>query len=211
MKNIFITTAIDYVNGRPHIGHALEKIQADVLARRHRIIGDNVYFISGTDENSLKNVQSAEKADMPVKEYVDSNYTVFANLKDALNLSYDDFIRTTEERHVIGAQELWKKCSKDIYKKTYSGLYCVGCEEFYKEEELVDGLCPEHKKAPEFIEEENYFFRLTNYSEKIRELIETDQIKIIPESRKNEILSFIKSGLQDFCISRSQERSKGWG
>lgn len=211
MKNIYITTAIDYVNGKPHIGHALEKIQADVLARRHRILGDNVYFISGTDENSLKNVQSAEKASKPVKDYVDENYKAFANLKDILNLSYDDFIRTTEERHTIGVQELWRLCEKDIYKKNYSGLYCVGCEEFYKEEELVDGLCPEHKKAPELIEEENYFFRLTAYAEKIKQLIEDDEIRIMPEARKNEILSFINSGLQDFCISRSNERAKGWG
>lgn len=211
MKNIFITTAIDYVNGVPHIGHALEKIQADVLARRHRILGDNVYFISGTDENSLKNVQSAEKANLPVKSYVDINYQVFADLKLALNLTYDDFIRTTENRHIVGVQELWRLCEKDIYKKNYSGLYCVGCEEFYKEEELVDGLCPEHKKAPEFIEEENYFFRLTDYADKIKELIQKDEIKIIPEHRKNEILSFVNSGLQDFCISRSNERARGWG
>ncbi|MCK9393197.1 class I tRNA ligase family protein, partial [bacterium] len=124
MKKIFITTAIDYVNGLPHIGHALEKIQADVLARRHRKLGDSVYFISGTDENSLKNVQSAEKANMEVREYVDENYHKFANMKQALNLTYDDFIRTTEERHKIGAQKLWQACQKDIYKKNYGGLYC---------------------------------------------------------------------------------------
>jgi methionyl-tRNA synthetase len=211
MQKILITTAIDYVNGYPHIGHALEKIQADVMARRHRILGDDVYFISGTDENSLKNVQSAEKAGIPVREYVDSNYKVFADMKKALNLSYDDFIRTTEDRHEVGARVLWELCKKDIYKKTYSGLYCVGCEEFYKEEELVDGLCPEHKKAPEFVEEENYFFKLTDYADKIKELIENDTIKIVPASRKNEILSFINSGLQDFCISRSNERAKDWG
>ncbi|MFA5080175.1 MAG: methionine--tRNA ligase [Candidatus Paceibacterota bacterium] len=211
MKKIFITTAIDYVNGLPHIGHALEKIQADVLARRHRKLGDSVYFISGTDENSLKNVQSAEKAGMEVKEYVDENYHKFADMKQALELTYDDFIRTTEERHIIGAQKLWQACNKDIYKKNYGGLYCVGCEEFYKEEDLIDGLCPEHKKAPEYIEEENYFFKLSNYSEKIKEAIEKDEIKIVPTARKNEILSFISLGLQDFCISRSCERAKGWG
>ncbi|MFA6347935.1 MAG: class I tRNA ligase family protein [Candidatus Paceibacterota bacterium] len=211
MKKIFITTAIDYVNGLPHIGHALEKIQADVLARRHRKLGDSVYFISGTDENSLKNVQSAEKANMEVREYVDENYHKFANMKQALNLTYDDFIRTTEERHKIGAQKLWQACQKDIYKKNYGGLYCVGCEEFYKEEDLVDGLCPEHKKTPEYIEEENYFFKLSNYSERIKEAIEKDEIKIVPTARKNEILSFINSGLQDFCISRSRERANGWG
>lgn len=211
MKKIFITTAIDYVNGSPHIGHALEKIQADVIARRNRILGNDVYFISGTDENSLKNVQSAEKAGIPVKEYVDQNYLSFIRLKNSLNLSYDDFIRTTEERHIKGAQKLWTKCSKDIYKKKYGGLYCVGCEQFYKEDELVEGMCPEHKKAPEFIEEDNYFFKLTNYTEQLKKLISDDIIKIVPEARKNEIMSFIDSGLQDFCISRSQERAKGWG
>jgi len=211
MKKIFITTAIDYVNGDPHIGHALEKIQADVLSRRHRQLGDDVYFISGTDENSLKNVQSAERAGIETKEYVNKNYSKFANMKAALDLTYDDFIRTTEERHIVGAQKLWELCQHDIYKKTYGGLYCVGCEEFYKEEELIDGLCPEHKKAPEYIEEENYFFKLSNYSEKIKEAIEKDEIKIVPSARKNEILSFINSGLQDFCISRSCERAKGWG
>jgi methionyl-tRNA synthetase len=211
MKKIFISTAIDYVNSEPHLGHALEKIQTDVMARYHRSLGDEVFFLSGTDENSLKNVQSAEKQGISVKELVDINYQKFYNLKDILNLSYNDFIRTTEKRHVIGSQKLWNLCEKDIYKKKYRGLYCVGCEEFYKEEELENGLCPEHKKPLELLEEENYFFKLSNYSRKIKELIENDVIKIIPQKRKNEIISFINSGLQDFCISRSSERAKGWG
>jgi len=211
MKTVFISTAIDYVNASPHLGHALEKIQADVIARYHRSLGDDVLFLTGTDENSLKNVQSAEKQGIGVKELVDMNYEKFHKMKDILNLSYDDFIRTTEERHIIGAEKLWNLCQKDIYKKKYKGLYCVGCEEFYKEEELDNGLCPEHKKPLELIEEENYFFKLENYSEKLKELIEKDEIKIIPQKRKNEIMSFINSGLQDFCISRSSERAKGWG
>ena len=212
MKKVFITTAIDYVNAVPHLGHALEKIQADTLARHHRALGDEVFFLSGSDENSLKNVRSAEKAGLPVKELVDQNSAKFFALKKALNLSYDDFIRTTEPRHVAGAQKLWEICSKDIYKKKYSGLYCVGCEEFYKEDELTeDGLCPDHLVKPELVEEENYFFKLTNYAAQIKKIIETDELKIIPESRKNEFLSFINSGLQDFCISRSAERAKGWG
>lgn len=211
MKKVFISTAIDYVNGDPHLGHALEKIQADVIARYHRSLGDEVFFLSGTDENSLKNVQTAEKQGISVKELVDNNSKKFSNLKEVLNLSYDDFIRTTEKRHVLGAQKLWSLCEKDIYKKKYKGLYCVGCEEFYKEEELDNGLCPEHKKPLELIEEENYFFKLENYADKIKELIEKDIIKIIPQKRKNEIISFINSGLQDFCISRSSERAKGWG
>ena len=211
MKHVFISTSIPYVNAAPHLGHALEFIQADVLARHHRAIGDKVFFLSGSDENSLKNVRSAEKAGIPVMDLVSENFKKFFDLKESLNISFDDFIRTTEERHFKGAQKLWTACEKDIYRKKYSGLYCVGCEEFYKEDELIDGLCPEHKTKPELIEEENYFFKLSEYQAEIRDLIKTDTVKIIPESRKNEVLSFIDSGLQDFCISRTNERAKGWG
>jgi len=211
MKKVFISTSIPYVNAVPHLGHALELVQADVFARRHRLMGDSVFFLSGSDENSLKNVQSAEKLGISVNDLVDKNSQKFFELKDSLNISIDDFIRTTEERHFIGAQKLWKACEKDIYKKKYSGLYCVGCEEFYKEEELVDGLCPDHKIKPELIEEENYFFKLSQYQNQIEELIKNDIVKIVPETRKNEMLSFVRSGLQDFCISRTSERARGWG
>ncbi|XOB42685.1 MAG: methionine--tRNA ligase [Candidatus Nealsonbacteria bacterium] len=212
MKNkFFITTAIDYVNANPHIGHALEKIQADVLARYHRALGEEVLFLTGTDENSLKNVQAAEKANVPVQEFVDKNAEIFKDLKKVLNLSFNDFIRTTEKRHIKGVEKLWLACKKDIYKKKYKGLYCVGCEEFYTEKELVNGLCPEHKEKPELIEEENYFFKLSKYQNQLKELIEKDKIQIIPETRKNEVISFIDSGLKDICISRSKERAHGWG
>ena len=211
MKKVFVSTSIPYVNAAPHLGHALECVQADVIARRHRLLGDSVFFMSGSDENSLKNVQSAEKKGVSVTDLVDENSDRFFRLKESLNLSLDEFIRTTEERHFLGAQKLWKACEKDIYKKKYAGLYCVGCEEFYKEDELVDGLCPEHGTKPELVEEENYFFELSKYEARLRELIEKDELKIIPETRKNEILKFIESGLQDFCISRSSERAKGWG
>jgi methionyl-tRNA synthetase len=211
MKKIFVSTSIPYVNAAPHLGHALEYVEADVIARRHRLLGDSVFFLSGSDENSLKNVQSAEKMGMPVEDLVKENFNKFFQLKKSLNLSIDEFIRTTEERHFLGAQKLWKACEKDIYKKNYSGLYCVGCEEFYKENELIDGLCPEHKKKPELVEEENYFFKLSQYEDELKKLIEKDELKIIPETRKNEVLKFIESGLQDFCISRSSERAKGWG
>lgn len=211
MKKVFVSTSIPYVNAAPHLGHALECVQADVIARRHRLLGDSVFFMSGSDENSLKNVQSAEKKGVSVTDLVDENSDRFFRLKESLNLSLDEFIRTTEERHFLGAQKLWKACEKDIYKKKYAGLYCVGCEEFYKEDELIDGLCPEHGTKPELVEEENYFFELSKYEAKLRELVEKDELKIIPETRKNEILKFIESGLQDFCISRSSERAKGWG
>lgn len=212
MKKYFISTAIDYVNAYPHIGHALEKVQADVIARYQRMRGNQVFFLSGTDENSLKNVKSAQEKNTEVKKLVDLNAEKFKQLKDALNLSFDDFIRTTEERHFKGAKKLWEACSKDIYKKKYKGLYCVGCEAFLKESELDEnGLCPEHKTRPELIEEENYFFKLSKYQDKLKNLIEEDKILIIPQSRKKEVLKFIDSGLLDFCISRTSQRAQGWG
>ncbi|MDQ5882743.1 MAG: methionyl-tRNA synthetase [Patescibacteria group bacterium] len=211
MTRHLITTAIDYVNASPHAGHALEKIQADVLSRYYRSLGDEVFFLTGTDENSLKNVQSAEKEGLPVKEFVERNAKQFMRLAQELNLSNDDFIRTTETRHTLGVQKLWQACLKDIYKKTYQGLYCVGCEEFYKEDELVNGLCPEHKTKPELISEEDYFFRLSKYQHTLSELISSNQLEIIPESRKNEVLNFINSGLEDICISRSTQRAHHWG
>ncbi|MBM3206141.1 MAG: methionine--tRNA ligase [Candidatus Staskawiczbacteria bacterium] len=210
-KKLYITTAIDYVNASPHLGHALEKIQADVVARYHRSLKEDVFFLTGSDENSLKNVQSAEKEGISTEDLVAKNADVFKNLKKSLSLSYDEFIRTTEERHIKGSKKLWLACKDDIYKKKYTGLYCVGCEEFYKESELQNGLCVEHKTKPELIEEENYFFKLSKYQNKIKELIEGDKLKIIPKKRKNEILSFINSGIEDICISRSSERSRGWG
>ena len=210
-NKFFISTAIDYVNASPHLGHALEKIQADVVARYHRLFGEEVFFLTGTDENSLKNVQAAKKENVAVEKLVEKNAKKFHELKDILNLSFDDFIRTTEKRHTEGAQKLWLACKKDIYKKTYRGLYCVGCEEFYKEKELVNGLCPEHKVKPEMIEEENYFFKLSKYQSELKKIYEKDEIKIIPQGRKNEVVSFINSGLEDICISRSAERAQGWG
>jgi len=210
-KTFFITTAIDYVNASPHLGHALEKVQADVIARYFRNLGREVLFLIGTDENSLKNVRAAEGEGITPQELVDKNAKKFYQLKEVLNLSFDDFIRTTELRHKKGAQKLWLACKKDIYKKTYRGLYCGGCEEYYKEEELVNGLCPEHKTKPELVEEENYFFGLSKYQKKLIEIIEKDKIKIIPEIRKNEILTFLYRGLEDICISRSAKRARGWG
>jgi len=211
MKKIYISTALPYVNSFPHLGFALEIIQADVIARYHRFLGDNVFFATGTDENSLKNVQAAKEEGVLVKELVDRNAEKFYSLKQILNLSNDDFIRTTEQRHIKGAQKLWRACKKDIYKKKYKGLYCVGCEEFYKENELVDGLCPEHKTKPELIEEENYFFKLSKYQNQLKKIIKSNEIKIVPNVRKNEVISFIDSGLHDFCISREAKRGDGWG
>lgn len=209
----FISTAIPYVNAQPHVGFALELVQADVLARYHRQKGEATFFLTGTDENALKNVQAAEKAGEEIKSFVDRHAAIFEKLTGALHISNDDFIRTTEERHIRGAQQLWQACAKagDIYKKKYLGLYCVGCESFLTEKDLVDGLCPEHKTKPEKVEEENYFFKLSKYQKQLEHLIDTGNLKIVPQSRRNEILSFIREGLEDFSISRSRERAKNWG
>lgn len=212
-KNTFyITTAIPYVNAAPHVGFALELVQTDAVARYHKLTGDDTYFLTGTDENALKNVHAAEELGVPTQQFVDQNSEKFAALKEALNLSFDDFIRTTEKRHIKGAQKLWQACRReDIYKKKYKGLYCVGCEVFYTEKELKDGVCPEHKTPLEEVEEENYFFKLSNYQEWLEKLIESDELKIIPKTRKNEVLSFIRQGLEDFSVSRSIQRAHGWG
>lgn len=211
-KKFYLTTAIPYVNAPPHQGFALEVVQADTIARYHRLLDEGVYFLAGTDENALKNVQAAEKEGITTQELVDRNSQKFYDLKKALNLTYDDFIRTTEKRHVEGSQALWKACKKeDIYKKKYKGLYCVGCEAFYTKKDLVNGKCPEHKRQPELVSEENYFFRLSKYQDWLEDLISTDKLKIIPQIRKNEVLSFIRRGLEDFSISRTIERTHGWG
>lgn len=212
-KTFFITTAIPYVNASPHIGFALEIVQADVIARFHRIRGEDVFFLTGTDENALKNVLSAKETGVDTQVFVDKYAAEFKRLKDALNISWDDFIRTTEDRHVRGAQKLWLACRKeDIYKKKYRGLYCVGCEEFKTEKELVEGRCPEHsQKALEEVEEENYFFRLSNYQKELEDLIGSGALEVIPETRRNEVLSFVRQGLNDFSISRSRARAQGWG
>lgn len=208
----YITTAIPYVNAAPHIGHALEFVQTDAIARYHRLLGEDVRFQSGADENAIKNVQAAEVSGIPAAEFVTKNSDAFESLGRALNCSFDDFIRTTDKkRHFPGVAKLWRSCEKDIYKKAYRGLYCTGCEGFLEESQLTDGLCLEHKRPPEVIEEENYFFRLSSYQEKLDQLISSDTLKVVPEFRKNEVLAFIRQGLKDFSVSRPKERTYGWG
>lgn len=212
MSKFYITTAIPYVNAAPHIGFALELAQTDVVARFHRQHGDEVFFLTGADENSLKNVQAAEAARISPQQLVNQNTQKFIDLTRALNISNDDFICTTSPKHFVGAQKLWQACKKeDIYKKLYKGYYCVGCEAFVTEKDLVDGKCPEHNTAPEVVKEENYFFRLSKYQKKLYKLIKSDKYKIVPETRKNEVLSFIEMGLEDFSVSRSKARAKNWG
>ncbi|CAN5689636.1 methionine--tRNA ligase [soil metagenome] len=210
----YITTSIPYVNARPHVGHALEFVQTDAYARFRRQQGDDVYFLSGSDENSLTNVLAAEAEGVTTRELVDRNVAVFQQALDLLDCSNDDFIRTSvEERHFEGASKLWRAmdAAGDVYTQQYSGLYCVRCEQFYNEDELVDGLCPDHRIPPVLVEEENYFFRLSKYGDELHRLITSDEFRVVPETRKNEVLRFIERGLEDFSISRSQERARGWG
>ncbi len=214
MKKFYISTAIAYVNGAPHLGHALEFVQADALARYHRLIGDEVYFLTGTDEHGVKIYEKAQESNLPVSEFVDKNAAVFHALKDLLHLSYDDFIRTSEERHKRGAQKIWKKMVEagDIYKANYSGKYCVGCEAFILDKDLDEhGNCPIHLKPPVLISEENYFFRLSKYSDRIKELISSDEVKVLPANRKKEMLNIIgEEGLLDVSFSRPKE-ALPWG
>lgn len=208
----YITTAIPYVNSAPHIGFALELVQADVLARYHRLMGHDTYLLTGVDENSLKNVRAAEQAGISTQALCDRNAQRFADLGTSLNISSDQFFRTSSSQHHAGAQALWSACRpEDIYTKTYQGLYCVGCEAYYMAAELVDGKCPEHATVPEVVEEENYFFKLSHYQDTLKRLIESGDLQIYPKFRKNEVTAFINMGLEDFSISRSQARAKHWG
>ncbi len=216
MNKFYLTTAIPYVNAAPHIGHALEFIQADTIARYRRLLGNDVLLLSGADENALKNVQAAEEAGVDVQTLVDKNAKLFQDLAKKLNVSFDVFQKASDKiHHYPSSQKLWEACDQagDIYKKSYKGLYCVGCETFYTPDELDENSeCFEHPgKKLEEVEEENYFFRLSKYQEQLIQLIEKDDYQIIPNSKKNEALSFIKSGLQDISISRTNERAKNWG
>jgi len=211
---IYITTTIPYVNGKPHLGHALELVQADVLARHYRRRGHPVRYQTGTDDNSLKNVLAAEAQGLSVRELVDRNAAAFSDLAGYLSLSTDDEIRTSsDERHKPGVHRLWRACeeSGDLYRKHYAGLYCVGCEQFYTPDELVAGRCGEHDTEPELISEENWFFRLSAYADQLRAAIVNGRLRIEPAGRRNEVLSFIDSGLTDLSISRSATRARGWG
>jgi methionyl-tRNA synthetase len=213
-KNFYVTTPIYYPNGLPHIGHAYTTTVCDVLARYHKnILKDDTYFLTGTDENTSKVVKAAEKAGKDPKQFTNEVVDYFNAFYDQLNIANDQFIRTSDEKvHWPGAKKIWEKLveSGDIYKKSYKGLYCVGAETFVTEKDLVDGKCPDHDEFPTELEEENYFFRLSKYTDKIKEAIESDEIEIVPQSRKNEILSLLNEGLQDVSFSRPQ-KAIPWG
>jgi methionyl-tRNA synthetase len=212
--NVYITTTLPYVNARPHIGHALEVVQADVLARFRRQHGDRVRFQAGTDDNSLKNVLAAQAAGKGVREFVDRNAEAFLALGPALSLTVDDFIRTSRDlRHRPGVERFWRACAAagDLYRRRYEGLYCTGCEQFYSPAELRAGRCPEHDTEPQRVAEENWFFRLSRYGDRLRAAITGDELRIEPAGRRNEVLAFIDGGLEDFSVSRPAERAGGWG
>ena len=215
MSKFFITNAIPYVNAKPHIGHALEFVQSDVIRRFHLLQGDETVLLCGGDENAIKNVQAADRAGKPVQEFIDENTKLFSQLAEKLNVHFDFWQKASSKNHHISSQKLWELCNKngDIYKQTYTGLYCVGCELFYEKEELDEnGECLEHPgKKLEEVSEENYFFKLSKYEKKLLELIESDDLKITPIGRKNEVVSFIKQGLKDISISRSNKRARNWG
>ncbi len=208
----FITTSIPYVNGPPHIGHALELVQADTIARYHRLTGNATVLQTGTDENAYKNVLAARAQGISVQSLVDRNSQRFCELTQALAIAADTFIRTTEPRHRQGVAAFWRRLRRDdIFKQQYTGLYCTGCEDFILERDLVQGTCPEHLTEPERVEEENYFFRLSSYQAVLEDAIHSGRIAIVPETRKNEVLSFIRRGLQDISVSRDTSRMAGWG
>ena len=212
-KAQYITTTLPYVNSDPHIGFALEIVQADAFARysREKLGEENVFFNTGSDEHGQKIFEAAEKAGKDVKEYVDFYASKFEDLKKALDLSYDKFIRTTDEDHVKAAQEMWKKCKDkgDIYEKEFEGLYCVGCERYLTERDMADGKCVIHLTEPRLMKEKNWFFKFSKYAPDLLEYLERED-SIIPDWRREEAMNFVNEGLEDFSISREKSRLS-WG
>ncbi len=206
-NKFYITTAIDYANASPHVGHAFEKTLADAIARYNRLLNKDVFFLTGVDENAQKNVQAAEKAGLPVKQFIDKNSSLFLELCKKLNISFTEFVRTSASHHAQVVESIVKKMlkKKDIYKGIYSGLYCIGCETYYTEKDLVDGKCPEHNTVPELRKEEAYFFKLSKYKKQLLKIIPK---YVIPDFRGNEILSRLNDELTDICISRKGAK---WG
>tara|TARA_Y100000034_G_scaffold136314_1_gene212141 strand:- start:4082 stop:5539 length:1458 start_codon:yes stop_codon:yes gene_type:complete len=213
-QKFYITTTIPYANAPPHIGFALEIIQADVIARWKNLNGFDTFFLTGTDEHGSKNYKMAKEAGLSPQEFVDKNASSFKELTKALNIKNNNFIRTTDKKnHWPGVLKIWELLDKkgDIYKKKYKGNYCSGCERFITEKELEDGKCPNHPNINiEIIEEENYFFKLSKYSDKITELIKKDKLKIYPKKWKNDFLSLIEDGLTDVSFSRDKKQLP-WG
>ena len=212
-EKFYITTTLPYVNAEPHVGFAMEIIEADVLARFKRSQGKEVFFNTGTDEHGLKLFRKAQELGMDVQDYVNGQAENFKQLKNVLNLSWDNFIRTTDAHHLAAAQEFWKRCEKagDIYTKIYKVKYCVGCELEKTDSELVDGKCPLHPGVElEIIEEENHFFRFSKYQQTLLDLYAENPEFVLPKNRLKEIKNFVAGGLEDFSISRLKEKMP-WG
>jgi len=217
-KKFYITTPIFYANAELHIGHTYTLVLSDILARYHRGIGDETFFLTGSDEHGDKIVQAAQKQNMGPQAFVNENVAKMRTLIQELNISNDLFIRTSDkEQHWSGVTKLWKALEEagDIYKGIYKGLYCVGCEAFVTEKELVEGKCVNHDTVPDQIEEENYFFKLSKYAPEIKRLLETGELKITPTSKVNEVIALIdagdkEDGLNDVSISRPA-RAIPWG
>lgn len=204
------TTPIYYVNAKPHIGHAYTTIIADAVCRWHRLLGDEVHFLTGTDEHGLKIQQAAETQGVSPQQFVDSIAPQFQHAWERLNIKYDDFIRTTEPRHALGVRKLLQACydAGDIELDVYRGQYCVACEAYFVDDELIDGKCPIHNTPTTYVEEENYFFRLSRFEDRLIKWYADHPNCITPSNRLNEVLGFIKTGLNDFSVSR---KTLTWG
>ncbi len=213
-KTFYITTTLPYVNAEPHLGHALEFVRADIIARYKKLMGFEVFFNTGTDEHGLKIYRKAQEQGKDPRAYVDEYAEKFKNFVRQLGMIPDlNFIRTTDPEHIVAAQEFWRVCQKngDIYKKNYSVKYCVGCELEKTESELIDGKCPDHPNLNiEILEEENYFFRFSKYQKPLLEFYEKNPDFVVPDFRFNEIKRFVERGLEDFSISRLKEKMP-WG
>ncbi len=211
-KKFYVTTSIPYVNSVPHVGFAMEMLQGDVLARYHRLNGDNTFFLTGTDEHGVKIAEAADEQGLTPQELCDKNAAEFERFATEIGASNDDFIRTTSDKHEEFVRVLWDrlKHKEDLYEAEYKGLYCVGCEKFVTKKELIDGKCPIHpNREPEEVSEKNFFFKLKKYREQIRDLIQSDTVKVVPEFRKKEVLNMLKD-IEDISVSRSKESYK-WG
>lgn len=209
MTRTYLTVSIPYVNAAPHVGYALELVEADALARHLRQLGHEVRLLGGTDDHAIKNALAAEAAGVDTAAFVDANAARFEALAEPLDIAFDDFIRTsTDARHRPGVERLWAltEASGDLYRSTYEGLYCVGCEQF-----VDDDRCPDHDAPPERVREENWFFRLSRYSDQLRAALTDGTIRIVPEAYGNEVLAVLDAGLRDISVSRSIERARGWG
>lgn len=213
-QSLFLSTAIPYVNAAPHVGHAFELVLGDALSRHHRQRGRPVFFSGGTDDHSIKNARAAALRGVSTAELVAEHAAIYRRLHRALDIELDGWLRTSNDpRHLPAVTELWRRCGAagDLYQSDYSGLYCGGCEAFVSEAELVNGGCALHPDPLELVEEANWFFRLSRYEPALLAALESDALRVEPRERHNEVVSFVRSGLRDFSVSRSHVRARGWG